>query len=434
MDQTRFSDNYGFVPFVQSPGLALIIIGDEKGTAANLLLKSLAFCFPVLFLSIAMLWVSSLAMWFVETAANERHFPRNILQGSWEAMWWAFASMTTLGYGDRIPRTPFGRLVCLTWILLGVIMVTCFNSTMTTLLTARILDKEVNLYGTKIAAIQNSSGYRIAIRKNARVNPGGKEYTNLQEVYEALTSREVKGMLIDAYTVGSKKHLFNRRDLRISKLLDYSAAYGVVLGGEAKKIQKCLQKYVSEQRSEISKIVKNNVQAIEITPKSMSVERSSSLFDPRFPTYVRALIVCGVILGVMWLVGAKFEFAKKMGWVKFRKKGAESHSLPRRVELSRHKEEMKADLSRIVAIFKINCSRRIQHLRQRHKKELLLLAKLKRQANNALIHKGTLRKDSLFNFTFGLKTLELNHNSERNGLTKHDSSLKQDDEYMEAIV
>lgn len=65
MDQTRYSDNYGFVPFVQSPGLALIIIGDEKGTAATLLLKSLAFCFPILFLSIAMLWVSSLAMWFV---------------------------------------------------------------------------------------------------------------------------------------------------------------------------------------------------------------------------------------------------------------------------------------------------------------------------------------------------------------------------------
>lgn len=65
MDQTRYSDNYGFVPFVQSPGLALIIIGDEKGTAATLVMTSLAFCFPILFLSIAMLWVSSLAMWFV---------------------------------------------------------------------------------------------------------------------------------------------------------------------------------------------------------------------------------------------------------------------------------------------------------------------------------------------------------------------------------
>ena len=92
----------------------------------------------------------------------------------------------------------------------------------------------------------------------------GKEYTNLEEVYDALTNREVKGMLMDAFTVGSKKDLFNRRDLRISKLLDYKAAYGVVLGGEAKKLQKCLQRYVGEQRSEISKIVERNVETIEV--------------------------------------------------------------------------------------------------------------------------------------------------------------------------
>lgn len=92
----------------------------------------------------------------------------------------------------------------------------------------------------------------------------GKEYTNLQEVYEALTNREVKGILIDAFTVGSKKELFNRRDLRISKLLDYSAAYGAALGGEAKKLQKCFQEYVGEQRSEISKIVQENAERIEV--------------------------------------------------------------------------------------------------------------------------------------------------------------------------
>ena len=61
--------------------------------------------------------------------------------------------------------------------------------------------------------------------------------------------------------------------------------------------------------------------SLQITPKSMSVERSGSLFDPQFPTYVRAVIVCGVLLCVLWLVGAKFEFAKKMGWIKFRRKG-----------------------------------------------------------------------------------------------------------------
>ena len=55
-----------------------------------------------------------------------------------------------ISYGDRIPKSPCGRLVCFTWIIMGLIMVTCFNSTMTSLLTARILDKEVNLYGTKV--------------------------------------------------------------------------------------------------------------------------------------------------------------------------------------------------------------------------------------------------------------------------------------------
>ncbi|XP_015750435.1 PREDICTED: uncharacterized protein LOC107330316 [Acropora digitifera] len=199
-----------------------------------------------------------------ETGYNQGHFPQSVLQGSWEAIWWAFASMTTLGYGDRIPRTPLGRLIGLSWILMGLVMITCFQSIMSTLLTARILNKDVMLYGTKIAAIQNSSSYRLAIRKNARVNPNGKEYANLQEVYEALQRREVKGMLIDAFTVGSKKELFNRRDIRISKLLDYSSAYGVALGGEAKKLQKCFQKFVSEQRSEISRILQNNVDTIEV--------------------------------------------------------------------------------------------------------------------------------------------------------------------------
>ena len=33
---------------------------------------------------------------------------------------------------------------------MGLVMVTCFNSTMTTLLTARILDEDVTLYGTKV--------------------------------------------------------------------------------------------------------------------------------------------------------------------------------------------------------------------------------------------------------------------------------------------
>ena len=90
-------------------------------------------------------------------------------------------------------------------------------------------------------------------------------------------------------------------------------------------------------------------------------------------------------------------------------------------------------MSKIVAIFKINCLRRIQVLRQRHKKELLHLAKLKRQAESVVIQKGSFSRNSLFSLAFTVKTPDLIRESERNGHAKHESSLKPDEE-IETMV
>ena len=65
MDQTRYAENLGFVPFVQSPGVALIVIGDEEGTAALVLIRSLALCWPILFLSVILLWAFGVLLWFL---------------------------------------------------------------------------------------------------------------------------------------------------------------------------------------------------------------------------------------------------------------------------------------------------------------------------------------------------------------------------------
>ncbi|XP_048579836.1 uncharacterized protein LOC116619170 isoform X2 [Nematostella vectensis] len=376
MSQTRYSGDFGFVPLVQSPGVALIVIGDEEGTAARLLIRSIMLCWPIVLLDMMLLWVMSIVIWFTETFNNPRHFPHNMLQGMWEGMWWAFASMTTLGYGDRIPRSYIGRLICVLWIVIGVILIACFNSTMTTILTARILDKDVMLYGTKVAAIQNSSEYRLGVRKNARVNPNGKPYANLEDVYDALVSREVKGVLIDAYTVGSRKKLFDRRDLRINKLMDYKSAYGVVLGGEARKLQQCFQTYLGEQRSEVSGIIESNIQTIEVSTESLSVDRSKGLFDPNFPTYTKTMIVFSVILILILVIGAKFECAKKIGWISFNKK--ESTKVSKATKLKKFKEEFRQEMSLVVRIFLHNCEKKMAEMRIKHRKELYHLIRLKR--------------------------------------------------------
>ena len=113
---------------------------------------------------------------------------------------------------------------------------------------------------------------------------------------------------------------------------------------------------------------------------------------------------------------------------------AKDQPLPRTVELMRNKAELKSEMSKIVTIFKINCSRRIYVLRQKHKRELLHLAKLKRQAENSLIQKSSFRRDSFFNFSLGFKTPENHECRESNGHTKRDSSVNDPESEMETLV
>ena len=76
--------------------------------------------------------------------------------------------------------------------------------------------------------------------------------------------RRCQGALVDAYVLGSKRDLFSRTGIRINKIYDYSSAYGIVLSGEARKIQKCFRKYIKENRKDIYKVIEENVDMIEV--------------------------------------------------------------------------------------------------------------------------------------------------------------------------
>ena len=89
-------------------------------------------------------------------------------------------------------------------------------------------------------------------------------YENLGEVYNALVSRQVKGVLVDTFSVGARKDLFDDEKIRISKILDYSYAFGVVLAGEATKLQPCLKRYVTYERARIFDIVNSNIRSIKV--------------------------------------------------------------------------------------------------------------------------------------------------------------------------
>lgn len=84
-------------------------------TLGKVIQKSKAELITTLFLTLLMLFISGVLMYYVEGTAQPKSFP-NILS----SLWWALSTLTTVGYGDVYPITDFGKLLAGFISLLGI--------------------------------------------------------------------------------------------------------------------------------------------------------------------------------------------------------------------------------------------------------------------------------------------------------------------------
>jgi voltage-gated potassium channel len=77
--------------------------------------RALASCFVIL---IGATLISGAAMHLVERNVQPEKFGTIP-----DAMWWALVTLSTIGYGDAVPLTPFGRVIAAVTIFSGLIMI-----------------------------------------------------------------------------------------------------------------------------------------------------------------------------------------------------------------------------------------------------------------------------------------------------------------------
>jgi polar amino acid transport system substrate-binding protein len=82
-------------------------------------------------------------MWLLERRHNPQ-FQGRPAAGVAAGMWWAVVTMSTVGYGDKVPSSGAGRLLAMTWMLASLIMLTSFTASITTSLTIGRLAAKVS--------------------------------------------------------------------------------------------------------------------------------------------------------------------------------------------------------------------------------------------------------------------------------------------------
>src|SRR5205823_12325793 len=70
----------------------------------------------------------------------ERHARGSVIRDFAESLWWAFETITTVGYGDRTPVTPEGRLVAVGLMISGVALLGVITATIASWLVERVAE------------------------------------------------------------------------------------------------------------------------------------------------------------------------------------------------------------------------------------------------------------------------------------------------------
>jgi ABC-type amino acid transport substrate-binding protein len=138
-------------------------------------------------------------LWIFERRPNAEQFGQGkVLRGLGDGFWWSAVTMTTVGYGDKAPRTLGGRLVALIWMFTSLILVAGFTAAIAASLTANRLEADPlrgrGLPDLTVGVLDASAAAAFAADQGAVV----RRFGSVEAALEALEAERVDAVLHDA--------------------------------------------------------------------------------------------------------------------------------------------------------------------------------------------------------------------------------------------
>jgi ABC-type amino acid transport substrate-binding protein len=159
---------------------------------------------------LALLLLLGFLIWLVERPGKSAAEPDEDRVNSFrDGLYWAVVTMTTVGYGDKTPKTATGRIVAIVWMLGSIALVSLMSASLVSRMTAERMDNsgaitETDLSGKKLAAVAFSSGAEFL--DNLRIKYD--KYSDLQEALSSLADGRSDAVI---NSVGALQYLVGAR-------------------------------------------------------------------------------------------------------------------------------------------------------------------------------------------------------------------------------
>ncbi|HEX3496930.1 MAG TPA: transporter substrate-binding domain-containing protein [Methylocella sp.] len=146
---------------------------------------------PLMVGILALLLLLGVVIWLIERPGHTgTQVPEDSVANLRDGLYWAVVTMTTVGYGDKTPKTHLGRLVAVVWMFSSVALVSLLSASLISRLTAERVENSVilaesDLSGKKLAAVAQSSGAEYLDGLHLKY----EKYDNLADALSSLANR-----------------------------------------------------------------------------------------------------------------------------------------------------------------------------------------------------------------------------------------------------
>lgn len=145
---------------------------------------------------VSVIFIFGFLVWLFERRANNEEFEKGH-RGIFQGFWWSAVTMTTVGYGDKSPRSFGGRFIGFVWMFLAIIMISSLTAGIASSLTMQNMQDEISsvedLERFSVTTVASSSAEELLEQYGIDI----KEVSNAAEGFEQLRNKRTELFVYD---------------------------------------------------------------------------------------------------------------------------------------------------------------------------------------------------------------------------------------------
>jgi ABC-type amino acid transport substrate-binding protein len=152
---------------------------------------------PVIGLLLLLALVAGTIVWLFEARRNPKMFGGGTVRGVGQGIWWAIVTLTTVGYGDKAPKTLGGRMVALIWMFASIILIASFTAAITTSFTVGELRGKVrglsDLPDVRVGSLPQTASSNFLAKRGIAVRP----FENSRDGLQAIVDKKIDAFVFN---------------------------------------------------------------------------------------------------------------------------------------------------------------------------------------------------------------------------------------------